>query len=249
LKLSIVTICLNSERYIRQTIESVVSQKNVDYEYIVIDGGSIDGTLDIIAEYQKEISYWESGKDNGIADAMNKSLDHVTGDYVLFLHSDDYLLNSEILSEVKSYLEEGRDIYAFCVSYLDTTKNSSRILCPRGFNWWLNIKTGILHQGALCKTELFDRYGRFDDAFNVAMDYDYFLRLYQRGVEATVVRKPLSVMRNSGVSARDDWDSLKARFLEERRVQKKYNSSFIWLCIYSVFWAAYLPYRRIKAFL
>ena len=88
-KITIVTITYNAERYLEQTITSVIEQTYTNREYIVVDGNSSDGTLDIIKKYESEIDNWISEPDNGIADAMNKGIDLATGDYILFLHSDD----------------------------------------------------------------------------------------------------------------------------------------------------------------
>jgi glycosyltransferase involved in cell wall biosynthesis len=95
-KISIITVCFNAEKYIEQTIKSVLDQKNGDIEYIVIDGASTDKTLNIIRQYDSKITKWISEPDNGIADAMNKGIKLATGAYLLFLHADDYLFGSRV---------------------------------------------------------------------------------------------------------------------------------------------------------
>lgn len=104
MKFSIVTVCLNSADTIRQTIESVVHQQNENIEYIIIDGGSTDGTVDIIKEYGDEISFWVSEKDNGLYDAMNKGIVKASGDVISLLNSDDWY-EPNILERVKEYFE------------------------------------------------------------------------------------------------------------------------------------------------
>ena len=97
-KISIVTVSFNAVKTIEQTILSVINQTYENIEYIIIDGGSTDGTIDIIKKYEDQISYWVSEKDKGIYDAMNKGIDIATGDYVYFIQSAD-VLNKNILNE------------------------------------------------------------------------------------------------------------------------------------------------------
>jgi glycosyltransferase involved in cell wall biosynthesis len=103
-KLSIVTISFNSEQYLEQTIRSVIGQSYANIEYVVVDGGSNDGTLDIIRKYDSEIDRWISEPDAGIADAMNKALSLTTGDFVYFLHSDDYLEGDDAIEKASRHL-------------------------------------------------------------------------------------------------------------------------------------------------
>jgi len=88
-KITIITVCFNAEKYIEQTIQSVISQKNCDFEYIIVDGNSTDKTKQIIQQHESQITHWISEPDKGIADAMNKGVALATGEYVLFLHADD----------------------------------------------------------------------------------------------------------------------------------------------------------------
>jgi len=112
--ITIITAALNSEATIKKTLESVRNQTFQDFEHIVIDGGSRDETLEILKKYDNTYNLtWISEPDNGIADAMNKGIDLATGDYILFLHSDDYLVNSSVLKRASEYLADRFDIF-FC---------------------------------------------------------------------------------------------------------------------------------------
>ena len=104
-KISIITVSYNAVATIEQTILSVINQTYENIEYIIIDGGSTDGTIDIIKKYKDKISYWVSEQDNGIYDAMNKGIDVATGDYIQFLNADDCLVNKEIIKIVKERRE------------------------------------------------------------------------------------------------------------------------------------------------
>lgn len=90
MKFSIITVVYNDAEHIEQTIKSVIEQPEVDVKYIIIDGGSIDGTVSVIKKYEKYLSYWVSEPDKGIYDAMNKGLNHITGDIIPFLNSGDW---------------------------------------------------------------------------------------------------------------------------------------------------------------
>ena len=241
-KITIVTITYNSERYLEQTITSVIEQTYTNREYIVVDGNSSDGTLDIIKKYESEIDNWISEPDNGIADAMNKGIDLATGDYILFLHSDDYLVNSSVLERASEYLGDRFDIFFFQVLHDITGQN--QVSSNRSLGWLTNFKMGSCHQGQLCSRKLFQRIGKFDTSFKIDMDYDLILRAYRAGASCNSVNMPLAVMRLIGISSRTDWKSLRERFDEERRVHFK-NCTTIWMrLLYIFYWMMYLPYRK-----
>lgn len=240
-EISIITISLNSEKYLAQTIQSVIQQTYRNIEYIIIDGGSSDTTPGIIKQYENNIAYWNSEPDDGIADAMNKGLVKAKGEYILFLHSDDYLLNERTLEKASQFLDQNHEIFLFNLYYSD---NGKEILAkPRGFNWWANFKTPVLHQSCICTRRLFDKIGNFKTDFKVAMDYDFFLRVYRAGAESKQIDLPLSVMRKTGISSRLDWASLKERLHEERQIHKQYCPNILMKILYQIYWTFYIPYR------
>ena len=243
-KISIITVCFNAEKYIEQTINSVIDQKNCDIEYIVIDGASTDKTLSIIKRYDPVITRWISEPDKGIADAMNKAVRLATGDYLLFLHADDYLVDLDIMSNALCSMSSDADINAFNVIY--KTKNGDVKKSTRPFGIRTYFKTPVMHQGAFCKKELFEKIGGFDESLEIAMDYDFFYKAHQIGAVMQTHNVELSVMRDTGISSRQDWPTLKQRFAEEKRVHFANNKSAFMAAIYTVYWALYLPYRKIR---
>lgn len=242
-QISIVTITFNSERYVEKTIQSVIKQTYPHKEYIIIDGASTDSTLNIIQKYESSIDYWISEPDKGISDAMNKGLKAAKGDFILFLHSDDFLSSDESLENASKHLNDSYDTYLFNIFYFEN--GDKTLLKPRGFNWWINFKTGVLHQGTFCSLALFDKVGNFDTNFSIPMDYDFFLRAYRLGAKAKSVDMPLSVMRKTGISFKTDWASLKKRFSEEKQVHEKNCNNFMLAILYKVFWFLYPAYRYI----
>jgi glycosyltransferase involved in cell wall biosynthesis len=115
MSITVITISSNAEQYIEQTIQSVLGQTRRLEEYIVIDGGSTDGPLSIINRYKGQFTHVVSEKDEEIADAMNRGLAIACGDYVYFLHADDYFKNDGSLEEALAYLDETVDILACCI--------------------------------------------------------------------------------------------------------------------------------------
>ncbi|MEY8211132.1 MAG: hypothetical protein RPT00_02630, partial [Gammaproteobacteria bacterium] len=103
----------------------------------------------------------------------------------------------------------------------------------------------VMHQGAFCKKTLFEQLGGFNTSFKIAMDYDFFYKAFQHKATMLIYTDlTVSVMRDTGVSSRQDWTSLKQRFSEEKRVHLENNTSTVIRIIYAVYWALYLPYRK-----
>ena len=245
--ITVITVCYDAETYIEQTIQSVIAQSYPEIEYIIVDGASTDGTLGIIERYAEKIAKWTSEPDRGIADAMNKGLALASGDLILLLHADDYLVDPGVLDAAVSQMTGDWDIYAFDL-YFDRSGTCHRRR-PRPFDWRLNFKTGLWHQAVFCRRELFKEIGPFDTDLKIAMDYEFFLRAYRRGAKLKLIDLPLAVMRDTGVSSRTDWPSLRQRFLEEKRVQRKHCKGPPMRAMYFIYWMLYMPYRRVKALL
>ncbi|GAB6270445.1 MAG: glycosyltransferase family 2 protein [Smithella sp.] len=236
--ISIITISLNAEKYLDQTIQSLLNQTYKNIEYIVVDGGSTDGTLGIIEKYKNAIDHIISEKDEGIADAMNKGISLTSGDYILFLHADDYLHHDSCLEESIKFLEVTTDILACRIQF----GKDQKIITPTGFNFWTNFK-GMPHQGILCRKSLIESLHGFDMKFKICMDYDLLLRAYKNGAQLKKAPVVLSVMRDTGISSRRDWNSLKVRFDEERMVHQKNCRSLAMQILYKLYWFLYLRYH------
>jgi glycosyltransferase involved in cell wall biosynthesis len=240
----VVTVVYNGEAFLEQTIQSVLHQSYKSLEYIVIDGASTDGSLDIVRRYSDSIEYWVSEPDSGIAEAMNKGIRVARGDYVLFIHADDYLLNEQAIEMALSTMSATCTIAAFAILFQQRDVTTTWV--PRGFNVWLNFKTVLPHQGVLCARRLFEELGLFDTHFRIAMDYEFWLRAYRHGVIPETHALPITVMRATGVSSRLDWPSLARRFDEERRAQRKHLSASLMKPVYAVYWFVYLRYRFLR---
>ncbi len=241
-KISIITVALNSETYLEQTITSVINQSYKHIEYIIIDGGSHDNTLRIIKKYEARIDHWISEPDDGIADAMNKGLALASGDYILFLHSDDYLLNATVLERASAFLQRKFDLYIFSVFLKnENSKGKSRI---KSLGFWTNFKMGSCHQGQLCSKKVFDELGGFNTSFKIAMDYDFILRSSRAVLQICFVDFSSRFLQLLGFSSGTDWKSLQNRFREEQCVHYNQCPNHLMRLLYIVYWTLYLPYRR-----
>jgi glycosyltransferase involved in cell wall biosynthesis len=243
-KLSVVTICYNAKDYIASTFDSIRKQKNKNFEYVVIDGGSNDGTIEIIKANQDIINYWHSEPDKGISDALNKGIERSCGEYIIYLHADDYFLDEMSTDKALASLKNETDIVAFDIYIED--KGLRRRGVSRGFNFYTNFKMPFYHPGVLCKRTLFKAIGGFDPHFKIAMDYDFLLRAYRANISDSNVPEVLTVFRDTGISSRDDWQGLSERFSEEKKAHYKNCRSKRQSFIYHLWWFFYLLYRKAR---
>ena len=181
MKVTVVTAVLNDAGHIEQTILSVISQTDIEIEYIIVAGGSKDGTLELIGRYKDKISLFISEPDRGVYDAMNKGIKYSTGDFVYFLNSGDVLLNPSILSKIK--LEELKERNAIIYGNVVVAYGNIEALeKPRPFfNSKMKFKgIGICHQSMFFPGELI-RNEKYDLSYNIAADYDLAYRLWRKG--------------------------------------------------------------------
>lgn len=177
MKLSIITVCYNEEKMIRTTCESVVNQTFQEFEWVIIDGGSTDKTLEILDEYRGRINVFVSEKDDGIYDAMNKGIEESSGEYLLFLNGGDSLYYNDALKDVfqgeKEYSEDL--IYGHTnivrLGGASVVRKYNKELTKR---FLVNFSLG--HQSTFIKKELFAKYGNYDLSYKSASDYDKFLQ-------------------------------------------------------------------------
>lgn len=221
--ISIITVCFNAANFIEQTIQSVLSQSYPWIEYIVIDGGSTDGTVEIIRRHESRLTYWHSGPDRGIAHAFNLGLTQAHGDWLLYLNADDLLLEPTGIEHMAAHLAQHQDadvVFGQMVSLTREKHPKPAPLCRIGGHPWrwqeFRRMNMIPHQAAFTRREYFDRVGRFDETFRMAMDYEHFLRA-KGGLKAQFVPIALVGMRAGGRCVKSILDTLR----EFRRAQIK----------------------------
>ncbi len=213
---SIITIVYNKRDQLKRTIKSVLSQTYENIEYIIVDGGSTDGAIDVIRQYEHSIDYWISEPDEGISDAFNKGLEISWGDWILFLNADDTFIEENALKAIASHFA-GRQIVTGFAQY------GRRILpyyVPKK-NDDLRIRACIAHQASLVHRSVFERFGGFDTSFKIRMDYDFWLRVLPY-VPAYFVQEVFINYSEGGTSNKNKW----TYYIEEMRANKKNTGTY-----------------------
>lgn len=195
---SVITIVFNGDQYLEETINSVINQTYDNVEYIVIDGGSTDGTLQIIKKYEDKIDYWLSEKDRGIYDAWNKGLKLATGDIIGFANADDFYDLNAIEIIVPSYAAN-----KFQLTY-GVTQFIRDEVCAGVNNRSFNQEEiysgfGFMHTTVFTTREVYQKVGYFDDSFRIAGDAEWLTRAYKEGIVFKQLNN-LTYMREGGVS-------------------------------------------------
>lgn len=173
MKISVITINYNNKSGLERTIRSVAGQTYPNLEYVVIDGGSGDGSTDVIRQYQDKISYWVSEPDKGIYNAMNKGILKATGDYLLFLNSGDEFYNSSALKNLAAETPETDFVYG---NLAFAEGHKVRILeYPGQLRFSFFIHQSLPHPSCLIRRSCFDKVGLYDEALKIVSDWKFFL--------------------------------------------------------------------------
>lgn len=210
-KISIITVVYNGQSLIERTIKSVLSQTYTNIEYIIIDGASSDGTLKIAEKYQHQIAVIQSGKDNGIYDAMNKGLAMATGDYVLFLNAGDELYSNETIKSVFSFGDA--DVYygnTAVVNEQGQVLGDRRLSPPQELNW-KSLKFGmcVSHQSFIAKRSLTEKYNL---DYSVSSDIDWVISVLKKSSKITNTKNYISKFLEGGASNKRRKIALGERF-------------------------------------
>lgn len=206
---SIITVCFNSSRTIRRTIQSVLEQSFADYEYLIIDGGSTDGTLQIIREYEplfRGRMHWTSEKDNGIYDAMNKGIRLAKGKYHNMLNSDDFLYHKDVLQKVSGEISSnpGYGIY-YGIEILRYT-DGEEFMAARPHHTRLLHGLMLRHQAAFIQDTVHRKYG-YSAKYKMVADQDFFIRAFKDKVGFKPMDMITDVFSLSGISHRRKYES------------------------------------------
>lgn len=248
MKISIITVCFNSQDYIRSTIESVLSQDYHDIEYIVIDGNSTDGTVEIIKSFGNKISKWISEPDLGIYDAMNKGINLATGEVIGIVNSDDFFHRNDSISKVVETLKKYpvQSVFADIIFVRrDNPEKVVRYFSSQNFKPW-KMRFGFMpaHPTFFTYKTNFTKYGSYDSSFDIGADFELLLRfLYKNSISYKYIPIDLMKMRTGGVSTR----SLKSTLtinkenLRAFRINKYYTNYVFLFSRYFIKVFHYLP--------
>jgi len=247
MKVSIITVCYNSAETIEDTIKSVVEQTFKNVEFIIIDGGSTDGTHAIIEKYKDKIASFTSEPDEGIFDAMNKGVKKATGDVIGILNSDDFYKTNESIALVAEVFESDSDTLAVYgdIEYVNKTDTDKIV------RYWRSgrFKRGKMqygwmppHPSFFVRRQVYEKYGVFDTAFKISADYELMLRmLYKHKIKAAYINKTLVKMRIGGNSGGGIKNRIKAN--NEDKLARKVNN-----LNYSFFFTILKPIRKLPQF-
>lgn len=212
MRLSIITVCYNSAKYIRFAIDSVLSQSYTNIEYIIIDGGSTDGTLEILNEYADQVSFILSEPDDGIYDAMNKGISKASGEVVGILNSDDFYPHKHVIADVVNCFENKNDVDMVLgnVTFVNTTDliNPVRLYSSFRFSSW-KLRFGFMpaHPASFIKKSAYNKVGLYKNGYKIAADFDIFVRmllvykLNYAKLDKTLVRMRLGGVSTSGLKS------------------------------------------------
>jgi len=222
--ITIITAVYNNAAEIGCAIESVLSQSYQNIEYIIIDGGSTDGTQKVIQSYGNRITQFSSEPDKGIYDALNKGIQRATGDIIGFLHSDDIFDNENVVSKISEYfLNDNCDATYGDLVYVGKADSSMVIRYWRSCNFELKkFKHGWMpaHPTLFLKKEVYQKFGMFNIHFKIAADYDFILRTLGGGtLKCSYIPMIITRMRTGGASNKslkniweksyEDWQALR----------------------------------------
>jgi len=249
---SIITISFNSVKTISGTIESVLNQTYKDIEYIVIDGGSIDGTNDILNSFGRKISRIISEPDDGIYDAMNKGIRMASGNVIGILNSDDHFCRNDVVEKIAAEFEDQNCQALIADARFIDSKNPSKIVryfSSANFHPG-KFKFGFMpaHPGFYARKELFDKYGCYKTDYKIAADFELLIRfMYVNKINFRYLKIPVVDMRTGGVSNR----TVYSRYLLNKEIYRACRENGIktnYFYIYSKYFIKIFEFVGIRKF-
>jgi len=221
-KISIVTVSLNADKTIEKTIKSVTNQSYKNIEYIIIDGGSNDSTLEIINKYGDKIDYWVSEPDYGLYHAMNKGIEKATGDIVGLINADDYYFDGVFENVIKAFEGKSLDNYIF---YGDMVHNGEIV------HGWREKKLRIgafsNHPTMFCPKKIYNKIGVYKLWYKILADYDFMYRAYHLfNIKPLYYAETISYFRVGGLASNNIFRSLTEEMLIKIENGEKIYLSF-----------------------
>lgn len=230
-KLTIITISFNHREGLQRTIDSIVNQTFSDYEWIVVDGGSADGSKELIEQYQSHFAWWCSEPDKGVYNAMNKGITQSKGEYINFMNAGDVFATPTILAEIFSKPHEADVLYGrMVVGTINGEEYWTNMMKPR-LRWFDFYSSTLNHQSTFTKREMFIKYGNFDESYRVYGDWRHFAQII--GVEKATseyIPKIISIYEGGGLSATQE-EACKQELARLRQeVYPTFNAEIYRLC-------------------
>lgn len=196
--ISIVTIIFNGEKTLEQTIQSVLNQTYNNIEYIIVDGGSTDGTIDILRKYDNKIAYWMSEPDKGIGDAFNKGITTSTGEIIGLINADDWYSAKGVETVMNEYLKKGQHIYHAKLQYWNSDMKPYYVFS--GDDEKILKRGTINHPTVFVPKKIYEEIGLFNINFKNAVDYEWLIRAKLKGIKFHYIDQVIANMRLEGNS-------------------------------------------------
>jgi glycosyltransferase involved in cell wall biosynthesis len=220
----VIAVC-NKAKTLQRSIDSVVNQSLKEKELIIMDGGSADGSVEILQKSNNKIDYWESKADRGIYHAFNKAIKHSTGDWIYFLGADDYLWDNDVLEQMAKILSEIDETIDIVYGKVCVVTANNEIIRNAGIDWSqaqsrLKQYMCILHQGVFHRKRVFALKGCFDESFLIAGDYEFLLRVLKDRSAFFIDDMIIAGMELGGISTNRNYG---LRMLKENYKAKRIN--------------------------
>lgn len=224
--LSIITINYNNKAGLENTFKSIFNQTWQEFEYIVIDGGSTDGSKKLIEQNQDKIDYWISESDKGIYNAMNKGIRVAKGKYLNFMNSGDCFYDLQVLQKCYGYLETDKSIYF--ANFFNKLQNKITYL-PKELSLRNFLFGSISHQSSFIKKSLFYKYFFYNEQYKIVSDWEFFIRIiFQFNESYQHIPKVISIYEDDGISSLNVSKSVRLLHDKERAtVLNKYFSNYM----------------------
>jgi glycosyltransferase involved in cell wall biosynthesis len=175
MKLSIITINFNNKYGLEKTFDSIFQQTFQDFEYLVIDGGSTDGSIDLIKSHSDKINFWVAENDSGVYNAMNKGIKKATGEYINFMNSGDFFYEKNTLDKVIPYLNEDKAVLCGDTESYKNEQFVTNFLAPKEVTFSHFFKEGLYHQSTFIKRDLFYKYFFYNENYKICSDWELFI--------------------------------------------------------------------------
>ena len=240
-KISVITINFNNLAGLKKTFESVFFQTYNNFEFIVIDGGSTDGSLELIKEHQDKISYWVSEKDKGVYHAMNKGILVSCGEYLNFMNSGDYFYANTTLEEAEKSFDNKDLVYGNAKFVSD--KGNMDFILSDNIDFYFFYHHSLCHQATFIKKKLFNSYGLYNENFKIVSDWEFAVKaicLYQCSIK--FINLFVCIYDLNGISTNNNYQKIGEQ--EREVVYQNYFKYYVSLCKK----AKILEDKRVKEF-
>lgn len=230
IKISIVTVTYNSDKYIKNTLDSILNQQDFLYEYWIIDGGSKDKTIDIVKTYVPDFNgklKYISEKDEGIYDAMNKGISLASGNVIGIVNSDDYY-NDFTLSKVNEAFSNNSNIGCLFSDAISIDKDGNDKGILKSSIDGLKYGMALMHPTCFVRADVYKKIGLYNTKFKIAADYDFGMRMKNNGILMIKCKYPLTKFREGGASVKNQRIGMKDTY----SIQKQYIGTIWAIFIY-----------------